>query len=83
MGAAFSSTQGATLDLDQVVMTNDSAYADSLGNYGSGGGVENDGSLTVTNCLFTSNLASGGSFNDPITEGSAGGAIDSQGPASR
>jgi hypothetical protein len=76
---------GATLNLDQVVVTNNSAYADSSGNYGNGGGVENDGSLTVTQCIFTNNLASGGDYAAPITgtitEGSAGGAIDSQGPS--
>jgi len=72
---------GATLNLDQVVVANNSAYADSSGNYGSGGGIENDGSLTVTQSIFTNNLASGGSFTNPITEGSAGGAIDSQGPS--
>ena len=76
---------GATLNLDQVVVANNSAYADSSGNYGSGGGIENDGSLTVTQSIFTNNLASGGEYaapiTGPITEGSAGGAIDSQGPS--
>ena len=75
----------ATLNLDHVVVTNNSAYADSSGNYGNGGGIENDGSLTVTQCIFTNNLASGGDYAAPITgtitEGSAGGAIDSQGPS--
>jgi hypothetical protein len=75
---------GATLNLDQVVVANNSAYADSSGNYGSGGGIENDGSLTVTLSTFTNNVASGGAYaapiTGPITEGSAGGAIDSQGP---
>ncbi len=75
---------GATLNLDQVVVSDDSATADSSGNYGNGGGIENDGSLTVTQSLFTNNLASGGEYaapiTGPITEGSAGGAIDSQGP---
>ena len=52
---------GATLNLDQVVVANNSAYADSSGNFGSGGGIENDGSLTVTQSFFTNNLASGGS----------------------
>jgi hypothetical protein len=70
---------GASLVLDHVVVTHNSASADSLGNFGSGGGIENDGSLTVTASLFTNNLASGGSNTDPITEGSAGGAVDSQG----
>ena len=76
---------GATLNLDQVVVAGNRATADSAGNYGSGGGVENDGSLTVTQCLFTNNVASGGAYaapiTGPITEGSAGGAIDSQGPS--
>ena len=76
---------GAALDLDHVVMTGNSAYADPSGNYGNGGGIENDGSLTVTECSFTNNLASGGAFAAPITgvitEGSAGGAIDSDGPS--
>ncbi len=76
---------GATLDLDQVVVDRNSAYADSSGNYGDGGGIENDGSLTVTQSLFKNNLASGGEYaapiTGPITEGSAGGAIDSQGPS--
>ncbi|MFI5458684.1 MAG: beta strand repeat-containing protein [Isosphaerales bacterium] len=73
---------GATLNLDQVVVANNSAYADSSGNnYGSGGGIENDGSLTVAESIFTNNLASGGNFTNPITEGSAGGAIDSAGPS--
>ena len=66
-------------------MTDNSAYADSSGNYGSGGGIENDGSLAVTNSTFTNNLASGGAYaaptTGPITEGSAGGAIDSEGPS--
>ncbi len=72
---------GATLNLEQVVVAGNSASADSAGNYGSGGGIENDGSLTVTQSLFTKNVASGGSSTNPITEGSAGGAIDSQGPS--
>ena len=76
---------GATLNLDQVVVANNSAYADSSGNYGNGGGIENDGSLTVTESIFTNNVASGGEYAAPITgtitEGSAGGAIDSQGPS--
>ena len=77
---------GATLNLDQVVVSGNSAYADSSGdNFGSGGGIENDGSLTVTQSFFTKNLASGGEYaapsSGPITEGSAGGAIDSQGPS--
>jgi hypothetical protein len=71
----------ATLNLDHVVVTNNAAYADSLGNYGSGGAIENDGSLTVTQSILKNNLASGGSFTNPITEGSAGGAIDSDGPS--
>ncbi len=75
---------GAALNLDQVVVANNSAFADSAGNYGNGGGIENDGSLTVTQSLFTNNVASGGEYaapiTGPITEGSAGGAIDSQGP---
>ncbi len=76
---------GAALNLDHVVVANNSAYADSSGNYGNGGGIENDGSLAVTQCIFTNNLASGGDYAAPITgvitEGSAGGAIDSQGPS--
>jgi hypothetical protein len=76
---------GATLNLDQVVMTSNRADADSLGNYGSGGAIENDGSLTVTDSTFKNNVASGGEYAAPITgtitEGSAGGAIDSQGPS--
>jgi hypothetical protein len=72
---------GAALDLNNVVVAKNSAYADALGNYGSGGGVENDGNLTVTHSTFMNNLASGGFDSNPITEGSAGGAIDSQGPA--
>jgi hypothetical protein len=73
---------GATLNLDQVVVSGNSAYADASGdNFGSGGGIENDGSLSVTQSCFTKNLASGGSDTNPITEGSAGGAIDSQGPS--
>ena len=71
---------GATLNLDQVVVSKNSTGADSTGdNFGSGGGIENDGSLTVTQSFFTNNLASGGSSTNAITEGSAGGAIDSQG----
>ncbi len=76
---------GASLNLDEVVVSNNSASADSAGNYGNGGGIENDGSLTVTQSLFTNNVASGGAYaapiTGPITEGSAGGAIDSQGPS--
>ena len=56
---------GATLNLDQVVVTNNSAYADSAGNYGNGGGIENDGSLTVTQSIFTNNVASGGDIRRP------------------
>ena len=37
--------------------------------------------FVVTQSIFTNTLASGGSFTDPVTEGSAGGAIDSQGPS--
>jgi hypothetical protein len=70
---------GATLNLDHVVLSKNSAYADSLGNFGSGGGIENDGSLTVAESTFKSNLASGGNFTDGVTEGSAGGAINSEG----
>ncbi len=76
---------GAALNLGQVVVSNDSASADSSGNYGNGGGIENDGSLTVTQSFFTNNVASGGAYGAPITgaitEGSAGGAIDSDGPS--
>jgi len=76
---------GASLNLDQVVVAKNSASADSAGNYGNGGGIENEGSLTVTQSLFTNNVASGGEYAAPITgtitEGSAGGAIDSQGPS--
>ena len=76
---------GATVGLDHVILANNTAYADSMGNYGSGGAIENDGRLTVTQCTFTNNLASGGGYaapvTGPITEGSAGGAIDSEGPS--
>ncbi len=72
---------GAALDLVRVSVSGNQALANSSGYYGSGGGIENDGSLTVTGSTFTNNVASGGSFTDPITEGSAGGAIDSQGPS--
>ncbi len=47
---------GGTLSLDHVDLTNNTAYADSLGNYGSGGAIENDGSLTVTDSTFKNNL---------------------------
>ncbi|MGH7171999.1 MAG: hypothetical protein ACRELG_17125, partial [Gemmataceae bacterium] len=70
---------GATLDLAHVVLAKNSAYVDASGNYGSGGGIENDGNLSVTASTLTNNLASGGSDTDPITEGSAGGAIDNNG----
>ncbi len=79
-GGGILNEAGATLNLDHVVVTNNSAYADSLGNFGSGGGIENDGSLTVTESIFTNNLASGGNFTN-ATSGSAGGAIDSNGPS--
>ncbi|HLN26282.1 MAG TPA: hypothetical protein VK395_00905 [Gemmataceae bacterium] len=76
---------GAALNLDQVVVADNSAYADSSGNYGNGGGIENDGSLSVADSTFWNNVASGGQYaasvTGPITEGSAGGAIDSQGPS--
>ncbi len=72
---------GASLDLKQALVTGNSAYSNSQGYYGAGGGIENDGSLTISGSTFRSNLASGGSYTDPITEGSAGGAIDSQGPS--
>ena len=82
-GRRCSTRRAVTLNLAHVVVANNSASADSAGNYGSGGGIENDGSLTVTQSLFTNNLASGGEYaapiTGPITEGSAGGAIDSQG----
>ena len=47
---------GATLNLAQVVIAGNSAFADSAGNFGNGGAVENDGSLTVTESLFTCQL---------------------------
>ena len=72
---------GATLSINQVDVANNSASADSMGNFGNGGGIENDGSLSVTASVFTNNLATGGDFTNPVTEGSAGGAIDSQGPS--
>jgi hypothetical protein len=82
-GGGILNDLGATLNLDHVLVASNSAYADASGNYGSGGGIENDGRLTVTECTFTNNLASGGGYAAPITgaitEGSAGGAIDSQG----
>jgi hypothetical protein len=75
---------GATLNLDHVVMTGNNAHADSLSNFGNGGGIENDGSLAIAESSFVNNNATGGSFKatitGAITEGSAGGAIDSQGP---
>ncbi len=58
---------GAILNLDHVVVANNSAYADASGNFGSGGGIENDGSLTVTNSTFKNDLASGGEHAAPIT----------------
>jgi hypothetical protein len=72
---------GASLKLIGAVVTGNTAIANSQGYYGDGGGIENDGSLTVTGSTFTDNVCAGGSFLDPITEGSAGGAIDSQGPS--
>jgi hypothetical protein len=72
---------GASLSASQVAVTANFASADCLGNFGSGGGIENDGCLSVCNSVFTNNVACGGSSTDPITEGSAGGAIDSQGPS--
>jgi len=84
-GAGILIDAGAALSLDHVVVANNSADADSSGNYGNGGGIENDGSLTVADSTFWKNLASGGEYaapiTGPITEGSAGGAIDSQGPS--
>ena len=81
----FQVDAGVTAAISGLTITGGSAYADSAGNYGSGGGIENDGSLTVTDSTFTNNLASGGEYAAPITgaitEGSAGGAIDSQGPS--
>ena len=79
-GGGILNEAGATLNLVQVALTNNQAQADSTGNYGSGGGIENDGSLTVTESVFTNNLASGGNFTN-ATSGSAGGAIDSNGPS--
>src|SRR5271166_1994722 len=78
-GGGIINEAGGYLSLDFVLVSKNSAFADSSGNFGSGGGIENDGNLTVNNSTFTNNLASGGDFTDPITEGSAGGAIDSQG----
>ncbi len=72
---------GASLDLKHVLLTNNIAYAASTGLAGDGGGIENDGSLTITSSVFKNNVASGGDYLNNPTEGSAGGAIDSQGPS--
>jgi hypothetical protein len=67
---------GATLDLDHVNFTDNQAVADNQGsNGGSGGGIENDGSLLVSDCTFDGNEASLSS----TSSGSNGGAIDSSG----
>ena len=68
---------GATLNLDEVVVTDNQATADSMGNFGSGGGIENLGTLTVKESSFINNVASLSS----VSPGSEGGAIDSSGPA--
>ncbi len=72
---------GASLTLTHAAVTGNTAVSNSQGYYGDGGGVENDGSLTVAGSTFFDNVCSGGSYTDPVTEGSAGGAIDSQGPS--
>jgi hypothetical protein len=72
---------GATLGLNHVIVAKNSADANSSGLYGDGGGIENAGSLTVTSSFFEKNVASGGDYLSNPTAGSAGGAIDSQGPS--
>jgi hypothetical protein len=76
-GGGILNESGATLTLNQVVMTNNQAKADDLGNGGSGGGVESAGSLTVTQSDFSGNVASLNA--DPVAD--SGGAIDSNGPS--
>jgi hypothetical protein len=69
---------GSTLNLDRVVLSGNQALADNAGALGgSGGGVENAGTLTVTDSNFTENAASLSS----TAVGSQGGAIDSNGPS--
>ena len=69
---------GAVLNLNHVVMTGNQAMADSTGVVGgSGGAIENWGTLNVSNSTFINNEASLSS----IFVGSNGGAIDSAGPS--
>jgi hypothetical protein len=75
-GGGILNEAGATLSLDHVLMTNNQAVADNGGlNGGSGGGIENLGSLTVTLSTFSHNRASLNS----TTVASNGGAIDTNG----
>ena len=67
---------GSVVYLNEIVMTGNHAMADSSGRVGgSGGGIENEGTLSVSNCTFTSNVASLCS----TAVGSQGGGIASQG----
>jgi hypothetical protein len=69
---------GSTLNLDRVVLSGNRALAGNAGALGgSGGGIENTGTLTVTDSTFTENVAS----LSAIVVGSQGGAIDSSGPS--
>ena len=69
---------GSVLNLNHVVMTGNQAMADSTGALGgSGGAIENWGTLNVSSATFINNEASLSS----IFVGSNGGAIDSAGPS--
>jgi hypothetical protein len=77
-GGGILNEAGATLNLDYVTLANNQALANNGGvDGGSGGGIENFGSLSVNESTFSNNVAALGST--PL--GSNGGAIDSYGPS--
>jgi hypothetical protein len=77
-GGGILTEVGSVLALNQVVMTGNQAMADGTGLLGgSGGGIENAGTLYVNNSHFTNNVAS----LSVTVIGSQGGAIDSSGPS--
>jgi hypothetical protein len=68
-----------TLNLQFLTLANGSVKATS--GEGSGGAISSEGTLTVTNCTFVSNKATGGG-DSAGGDGGAGGAIFNNGPLS-